>query len=197
MYAKSIENLIDKFKRLPGIGQKGAERFVFYLLKNGKKEVVQLGQALDELIANIKSCRLCWNFVDSEPCPVCANNQRNKTILCVLAQASDLPAIESTGEFKGRYFILRGLLDYDLSNLKFLKIKELLERLETDKQIQEIILAFNPNLSGETTAMYLQKQIIGRNLKIKISRLARGLPMNGDLQYADQTTLSSAIKNRS
>ena len=198
MFSPSINNLIGAFKRLPTVGQKTAERYVFYLLKSGKKEVAELTLALKELIANVKSCEVCWNFSDISPCRICQDKHRDQSLLCVIRESQDIPVIEKTKEYNGLYHILRGVITpEDVEEIKNLKIKELLLKIKkSDDKLKEIILAFNPDLAGETTVMYLQKEIKNINPKLKISRLARGLPMGSDLQYADEITLGSALKNR-
>lgn len=202
MYSPSIDNLIASLKKLPTVGQHTAERYVFYWLKTGKKSVTELILALNNLIKNVKSCSICWNFSDSNPCTICASPKRDHSQICVVADVTDLVALENTKEYNGVYHILRGLLDLtDEKTLSGTKIKSLLERIETAKKpFKEIILALNPSVAGETTMLYLQKEInkisAGWRTKIKITRLARGLPMGGDLLYADEITLGSALKNR-
>ncbi len=196
MYSPSIEQLIHEFKKLPTVGQKTAERFVFALLKSGKKQVGELTLSLKHMIGNVKSCSRCWDFSDSEPCQLCSDQKRNHNLLCVVAESQDKQAIDKTKEYAGQYFILRGTIQPDLDNLKYLKIKELTIRLKLSKNITEVILAFNPDMAGETTMLYLEKIIKETQSNIKTTRLARGLPMNSDLQYADEITLSSALKNR-
>jgi len=197
MYSKSINQLISSFKSLPSVGQKTAERFVFSLLKSGKKQVSELSANLNNLTKTIKSCKQCWDFVDTDPCPICSDQTRDKTTICVVAEPQDIQVIEKTQEYKGKYFVLRGLINLDQKHLPKTKIKELFIFLKSDKEVKEIILALNPDMDGETTSLYLQKQIKTLRPDIKISRLARGLPMGSDLQYADEITLSAAIKNRS
>ncbi|MFA5062088.1 MAG: recombination mediator RecR [Patescibacteria group bacterium] len=197
MYSKSINNLIEAFRQLPSVGQRTAERFVFHLLKSGKKEVGELTLALKDLIDNIKSCEVCWDFSDENPCRICANKNREQDIMCVVADPQDVPVIERTNAFAGLYHVLRGVIEPgDEDGLDKLKIKELFGRIKAQKNLKEIILALNPDLSGETTMLYLDKEIKKINPKIKISRPARGLPMGSDLQYADEITLGSALKNR-
>jgi len=197
MYSKSIQQLIEAFSKLPSVGERTAERFVFYLLKSGKKEATELVLSLKNLIDNIKSCEICWDFSDSTPCKICGDKNRDHSIVCVVADSQDLQAIERTNAYHGTYHVLRGLIktDEELS-LGKIKIRELITRLK-NPDIKEVILALNPNLSGETTMMFLEKKIKAVFPNIKISRLARGLPMGSDLQYADEITLESSIKNRS
>ncbi|MFA5127531.1 MAG: recombination mediator RecR [Patescibacteria group bacterium] len=196
MYAAPIEKLIDALKKLPSVGQKTAERFVFHWLASGKKEVNDLRGALEELLKKVKSCEVCWNFTDTSPCHICANAKRDHTMVCVVTEPPDIAAIEKTNEYHGTYHVLRGLIDMSAeTELSDLKIKELWKRLSENK-ITEVILALNPDLPGETTAMYLEREIKTKWPKIKTTRLARGLPMGSDLQYADEITLGSALKNR-
>ncbi|HQF56970.1 MAG TPA: recombination mediator RecR [Candidatus Magasanikbacteria bacterium] len=195
MYSKPIQELINAFAKLPSVGERTAERYVFHLLRSGKKDVAELTLALKDLIDNIKSCETCWNFSDSNPCPICIDNKRDHTTICVVANFPDIEAIEKIGFYSGVYHVLRGTIKAD-DELDNLKIKELLKRIKLDKNLQEIILALNPNLEGETTMMYLQREIKKINPNLNITRLARGLPMGSDLQYADEITLESALKNR-
>lgn len=197
MYPKPIENLIRAFSRLPSVGRRTAERFVFYLLKTGKKDTAELTLALKNLIGNIKSCEICWDFSDQSPCAMCANKQRDASLICVVAESQDVQAIERTGSYHGRYHILRGTLTTDLgiTDQPNLKISELIQRV-LENGIKEIILALNPDLNGETTMMYLEQTLKEKAPNVTVSRLARGLPMGSDLQYADEVTLASALKYR-
>ncbi|MFA6485855.1 MAG: recombination mediator RecR [Candidatus Magasanikbacteria bacterium] len=199
MYSRTITNLIHALKKLPSVGERTAERYVFSLLKGGKGEVNELKSALDELLKNTKSCEICWNFADTSPCHTCKDSKRDHTIVCVVADPQDVPAIEKSGAHRGVYHVLRGVIEIaDEENFLKTKIRELLKRAHPSAKttIQEIILALNPDLPGETTAMYLEKTIKKINPKIIVTRLARGLPMGSDLQYADEITLASALKNR-
>lgn len=197
MYTKSIQQLIEAFSRLPSVGERTAERFVFYLLKSGKKEAMELVLTLKNLIDNVKSCEVCWDFSDSTPCKICRDKNRDHSTICVVADSQDLQAIERTNVYHGTYHVLRGLIKTDDEmSLEKIKIRELFNRLK-NPNIKEIILALNPNLSGETTMMFLERKLKAISPTVKISRLARGLPMGSDLQYADEITLESSIKNRS
>lgn len=196
MYPQPIEQLIKAFSNLPTVGQRTAERFVFYLLKSGKKDVAELTNALKNLISKIKSCKVCWDFSDESPCKICADSTRDQSTICVVEEPQDLQAIESTGEYRGRYHLLRGTIKADdEDSVRFLKFSELIKRLE-DRAIKEVILALNHDLNGENTMMFLEKKLKETNPDIKITRLARGLPMGSDLQYADEITLGSALKHR-
>lgn len=196
MYSKSIQHLISAFRKLPSVGQRTAERFAFYLLKSGKKEVAEITLALKELIDNVKSCEQCWDFGDTNPCAICANKNRDQSIICIVCEPQDMHVIERTGIFSGLYHVLRGVIEPGSDEMDKLKIKELFARLEKNTGLKEIILAFNPDLPGETTMLFLEKKIKEKNPAISVTRLARGLPMGSDLQYADEITLGSAIKNR-
>lgn len=195
MYSPTINKLIQILKKLPSVGQHTAERYVFHWLKSGKAEVNELKIALDNLLKNTKSCEVCWNFSDFNPCPICADKNRDHNQICIVADPQSIVAVEKTGIYKGVYHVLRGTVDEEES-LNELKIKELLKRVKETKNINEIILAMNPDMSGETTMLYLEKQIKTIDPKIKITRLARGLPMGSDIQYSDEITLGSALKNR-
>ena len=195
MYAKPIEELIQAFSKLPTVGKRTAERFVFYLLRSGKKDAAELTLSLKQLIENVKSCETCWDFSDQSPCAICSNEKRDQQTICIVTQPQDVQVIEKTNDYNGTYHVLRGTLKPDdLESIRYLKIKELDEK--DKKNIKEIILALNPDLKGETTMMFLEKRLKELNPDIKITRLARGLPMGSDLQYADEITLGSAIKNR-
>jgi len=196
MYAKPIQNLIQAFSRLPSVGTRTAERFVFYLLKTGKKDVAEMTIALKEMMEQVKSCELCWNFSDTSPCTICHDEKRDHSSICVVAQPQDIETIERSKSFNGVYHVLRGTLKPDDEGIaKILKINELIHRIRTHA-INEIILALNPDIQGETTMMYLTKQIKTISPHIPITRLARGIPMGGDLQYADEITLGSAFTHR-
>lgn len=196
MYAPSIQHLIDRFTKLPGVGPKTAERFVFYLLKRGRRTVAELTDALTNLQERAHSCSVCFDFTESDHCHICANPARDATTICVVADPQDAQAIERSGAFHGRYHVLRGVLDpaRDIGP-EDLKINELFERVQTSNPpVREIILALNPDLPGETTSLYLTKQLKAYNLRI--TRLARGLPLGSDVDYADEITLTDALKGR-
>ncbi len=197
MYSPSIDKLISVLKNLPSVGQHTAERYVFYWLKSGKKEVNEIIGALKNLADTVRSCEICWNFSDSNPCPLCQDKTRQQDIICIVSDPTSIPALEKSGEYKGLYHVLRGTLDAtDLDSISRLKISDLYQRLKKQASTKEIILALNPDMPGETTAMYLEREIKKLIPTIKITRLARGLPMGSDLQYADEITLSSAFKHR-
>lgn len=196
MYAKPIQQLIQAFNKLPSVGTRTSERFVFYLLKSGKKDVAELTLALKQLMETIKSCEMCWDFSDKTPCAICSDGKRDHTTICVVQESQDVQAIERTGSYSGLFHVLRGVIKADDGDsIRYLKINELLKRTIGDTT-KEIILALNPDLPGETTMMYLEQKIKETKPTIKITRLARGLPMGSDLQYADEITLGSALKHR-
>lgn len=196
MYPLPIQRLISAFMKLPSVGQRTAERFVFSLLKSGKKDVAELTNALKYLMDGIKSCDVCWNFSDRSPCQICADQKRDHGTICVVEEPQALQAIEKTGEYHGLYHVLRGTIrPDDTESIATLKIPEICDRIQ-NKQIQEVILGLNPDLHGETTMMLLEKKLKNLRPELIISRLARGLPMGSDLQYADDITLGSALTHR-
>jgi len=197
-FPPSLQNLIDYFSHLPGVGPKTALRFVFYLLKQPKAEVAKFSAALGAVTSSVSTCGVCQNFSEKNPCPICADSRRDHGIICVVAEHQDLPVIENTNEYHGTYHVLGGVLD-PLHGVTpdQLKIKELVARIQNGNgKIKEIILALNPDLEGETTMLYLTKLIKSFGKQIKITRLARGLPMGSDLEYADEVTVSDALKGR-
>lgn len=194
---KPVQNLIDQFARLPGIGPKSASRLTYFLLRGDGEQPRDLAQALLELKERTRFCSTCFNITDAQanPCPVCSDATRDPGLLCVVEEPLDVLAIERTREYKGRYHVLHGVLSpVEGVGPEDLKIRELIERLKT-QPIKEVILATNISLEGESTAMYLQKQMA--SLGVRVTRLARGLPVGGDLEYADETTLARALEGRS
>lgn len=193
---KSIQNLIDQFAKLPGIGPKSASRITFYLLKNPSL-IKDLTEAINGLKGEIKYCSLCYNLTDRDPCEICSNSKRDKSILCVVEEPLDIVAFEKTNRYDGLYFVLGGLLSpIDGIGPEKLRIKELLTRIKKDN-LKEIILATSPNTEGEITANFIAKEI-NKNFpkKLKITRIARGLPIGADIEYADEITLSKALEGR-
>lgn len=195
VYPRPIDNLIRAFSHLPSVGKRTAERFVFYLLKSGKKDVAELTLALKQLMEQVRSCEVCWDFSDRSPCVRCADSKRITDVICVVAEPQDLQAIERTGQYHGRYHVLRGLIDAAAETEVGVKIPELIARAN-DPAIKEIILALNPDLPGETTMLFLEQEFKRIAPHLTVTRLARGLPMGSDLQYADDITLGSALQNR-
>ena len=193
-YPEPVARLIDALQRLPGIGPKTAQRLTFYMLKRPPDEVRELGDALLAVKQKIVYCRICFNVTDEDPCRICTDPRRDDHVICVVEEPNDLLAMERTGEFRGRYHVLLGALSpLDGIGPDGLKIRELLARLE-GRETTEVILATNPNVEGEATALYLAKLL--RPLAVRITRIARGLPVGGDLEYADQVTLSKALEGR-
>lgn len=189
---KSVTDLIEEFSKLPTVGPKTAERLTFYLLRNGNTE--RLAEAIAHLKDGIVRCNQCQTFSDKPVCAVCANSSRDPQQIAVVSMPLDMVAIEKTGLFRGRYHVLHGVISpIDGIGPDDLTVESLLARLEKG-EIKEVILATNPNLEGETTALYLAKKI--QPLGVKVTRLAHGLPVGGDLEYADQITLGRAIDNR-
>jgi len=193
-YPLAIQNLIDQFSRLPSVGPKTAQRYVFYLLKQPAEELQKLAQFIAELKEKTITCSRCLSLAESNPCPICADKKRRQDIICVVANTQDMLTLEATSQYHGLYHILGGLIN-TIEEIKpeQLNIKQLISRLEKDG-IKEIILALNPTLEGETTVLYLVKLL--KPYKIKITRLAKGLPTGADLEYADEITLSNALKYR-
>lgn len=192
----SIQRLIDHFRALPGVGPKTAARFVMHLLKKSEDEIRAFGHALVDLKQSTRTCGFCCNFTLQNPCSICSDTRRDSSVICVVSKPQDLLIIENTGEYHGLYHVLHGALNpIEGITPDQLKIKELLARIENRKgQIKEVILALNPDMEGESTAIYLAKLL--QKDAPKITRLARGLPMGGDLEYADEITLTAALKGR-
>lgn len=196
MYSKPIHTLIRALSRLPSVGPRTAERFVFHMLKSGKKEVSDLSLALQELMRTIRSCEICWDFSDHNPCAICSNKKRDSTTIAVVAEPQDVQALEKIGSYTGVYHILRGTLSADMDKqTSSVKINELFKRIQSNPT-KEIILALNPNMDGETTMMYFESEIKRKFPTVIVSRLARGLPTGSELQYADEITLENALKSR-
>lgn len=200
--AEPVANLIEAFSRLPGIGPKTASRLAYFLLRSDEQIALQLSDALRELKARTLFCSRCHNIADADPCAVCSDHRRNQAIVCVVEEPLDVQAIERTGEFNGLYHVLHGAISpVEGIGPDDLKIRELLARIQQRRsqpdavQVQEILVATNPNLEGEATAMYLAQ--LCKPLGLRVTRLARGLPTGSDLEYADETTLSSALSGRS
>lgn len=196
MYPESIEQLIKAFSKLPSVGRRTAERFVFKLLHSGRGDVRKLVLALTRLEKDIKSCELCWDFSESDPCATCTDPRRQKHLLCVVAHSQDKQVILQSGVYEGHFQILRGVARAeDPDTMNKLKVTQLFTRIK-DHGISEVILALNPDIHGETTMMFLEGRIKQYFSTVKISRLARGLPIGSDIAYADDVTLDSAFKFR-
>jgi recombination protein RecR len=193
-YPEPVARLIEALQRLPGIGPKTAQRLTFFLLKRPADEVKGLAEALGQLKALIIHCSLCFNVTQDDPCRICRDPQRDARLLCVVEEPNDLLALERTREFRGRYHVLLGALSpLDGIGPEDIKVRELLTRLEREP-VEEIILATNPSVEGEATAIYLAKLL--KPFALRITRIARGLPVGGDLEYADEVTLSKALEGR-
>jgi len=193
-YPAPLQKLIDNLSKLPSVGPKTAERYAFFLLKQDKSYLNELGIEIQEIQKNIITCHNCLAISETDPCLICSNTNRDNTIICVTENSQDLALIEATNQFKGKYFVLGGLINaINGISPEDLPIKKLLSRIEKNG-VKELIIALNFTLEGETTAMYLTKILKD---KIKISRLAKGLPSGSNLEYVDDITLASAFKNRS
>ncbi len=194
VYTQPVQALIDELGKLPGIGPKSAQRIAFHLLKLPAEDVSRLAVAIAEAKAKVRFCTRCFNVAEGELCPICSDDRRDATVLCVVEESRDVIAIERTGEFKGRYHVLLGAMSpLDGIGPEQLKIKELFARLDPEG-VKEVILCTNPNTEGEVTAMYLARQLTP--LGVKVTRLASGLPVGGDLEYADELTLGRALEGR-
>ena len=193
MYSPSIEKLIQSFEKLPSIGNKTAARLAFYIL-NASEETNEFVSSIVNAKKNLKYCSKCFNISDTDPCPICANPKRDQSQICVVEDVRDIVAMERTHEFKGVYHVLHGSISpMNGVGPDDIKIKELLARL-MDGQVKEVILATNPRVEGEATAMYLSKLI--KPLGIKATRIAHGIPVGGDLEYTDEITLTKALEGR-
>lgn len=197
MYPKSIQKLIDLFSKFPTVGPRTASRFVFYLIQKPSEEIDEIINAISNLKRDIKVCASCFKPFQGEPnlCEICSHPSRNKTLLCIVEKEIDLETIEKTKKYQGLYFILGGTI----STLKKaddgkIRIKKLEEKIKNSPEIKEIIIALNPTAEGETTALYLER--ILKPLDKKTSRLGRGLPVGGELEYADEETIASALASR-
>ncbi len=193
-YTKPLAQLIEFFQKFPGVGPKSAQRMAFHLLKMPLGEVQRFAQILVDAKQNIHYCSTCFNMSASDPCEICTDTRRDNSVICVVAETKDLIAIEKTREYKGLYHVLQGTLSpLDGIGVEDIRIKELLTRV-ADENIKEVILALSPSVEGEATSLYLTKLI--KPFNIKISRIAFGLPVGSDLEYADEITLAKAIEGR-
>ena len=193
-FPEPIQKLINQFSKLPTVGPKTAERYAFYLLKQSTNDLKLLAEAITEVKEKTMICGQCFSIAESNPCPICTDSKRNAETLCIVSDARNMLSIEATGNYQGLYFILGGELNQlEGAGPDQLNIKPLIEKIKT-KKITEIILGLNPTIEGETTTLYLTKLI--KPYQIKITRLAKGLPMGADLEYIDELTLSNALKYR-
>ncbi|MFA6492983.1 MAG: recombination mediator RecR [Patescibacteria group bacterium] len=196
----SVLSLIEEFSRLPGIGPKTASRLTFYLLTKPESDIQRFGQALLDLKKNLKYCECCFNITENSPCEICSSKERKRDEVMIVEEPLDIVALEKTG-FRGVYHVLGGVISpIEGIGPENLRISEILEKIKKDEEIEEIILATDPSLEGEATSMYLAQSIKKLDLqdkrKIKVTRIARGLPIGGDLEYADEITLTRAIEGR-
>ncbi len=194
MYAPPVQSLIDELGRLPGVGPKSAQRIAFHLLKLPDEDASRLARAITEAKEKVSFCRRCFNVCEGEECGICLDTRRDATIVCVVEEPRDVVAVEKTGEFRGRYHVLQGAIS-PLEGIgpDQIRVRELLTRLGAE-EIAEVILCTNPNIEGEATAMYLARLL--KPLGIRVTRIASGLPVGGDLEYADELTLGRALEGR-
>ena len=194
MYSETVNKLINQFEKLPGIGHKTAVRLAFYILESDENVAKEFSETLVKAKKNVKFCSICYNLTEKDPCDICSNSKRDESTICVVENVKDVIAMEKTHEYKGKYHVLHGSIS-PMNNISAgdIKIKELLERLKDDS-IKEVILATNPTVEGEATAMYISRLI--KPLGIKVTRIAHGIPVGGDLEYTDEITLTKALEGR-
>ena len=194
MYSESVQKLIKEFEKFPGIGHKTAVRLAFYVLEEDEKFAKEMAEAILEAKSKVKFCSTCFNLTDTDPCSICANTKRDKELLCVVEDVKDVVAMEKTHEFKGIYHVLHGAIS-PMNNVSAadIKIKELVSRL-SNNEIKEVIVATNPTIEGEATAMYISRLL--KPLGVKVTRIAHGIPVGGDLEYTDEITLIKALEGR-
>ncbi|HUI10128.1 MAG TPA: recombination mediator RecR [Bacteroidota bacterium] len=191
--SEALQQLIEEFSRLPGIGRKSAQRIALFVLKQPREEVVRIAKALVNVKDRIRTCSVCCNITEADPCAICASPKRDRSTICVVEEPNDVIALEKTNDFRGLYHVLGGSLSpLDGVGPDELKVKELLARV--DAGVTEVILAMNPNVEGEATTIYLSRLL--KPLGVRVSRIARGLPVGGDLEFADEATLSRALEGR-
>jgi len=194
VYAGPVQDLIDELGRLPGVGPKSAQRIAFHLLKVPTDDALRLSTAIAVVKERVAFCSRCFNIAEGTECGICADTRRESTVVCVVEEPRDIVAVEKTGEFRGRYHVLQGAISpIEGIGPEQLRVKELLTRLEPEG-ITEVILCTNPNIEGEATAMYLGRLL--KPLGVKVTRIASGLPVGGDLEYADELTLGRALEGR-
>lgn len=194
MYSEIINKLIKQFEKLPGIGHKTAVRLAFYILESPKETAEEMARVLVEAKEKVKLCSKCYNITEKDPCEICSNTKRDETVICVVESVKDVMAMEKTHEFNGVYHVLHGSIS-PMNNITAgdIKVKELLERLK-EVDVKEVILATNPTIEGETTAMYISRLI--KPLGISVTRIAHGIPVGGDIEYTDEITLIKALEGR-
>ena len=195
-YAKPLAKLVAEFERLPGIGPKSAQRLAFHVLRIPEEEARALAEAVMSVKEQIKLCPTCYNFTDQDRCELCTDPKRDRSLLCVVAEPRDVVAMEKTNEFRGLYHVLGGVISpMDGVGPESLKIRELLARLESG-EVAEMVLATHPTIEGDTTAMYIAQSVKDCGIKVKVTRIAHGMPVGGDMDYADQATLIQALQWR-
>ncbi len=194
---KSIQNLVDSFQKLPGIGPKSAQRLTYYLLHVPQRELESFADALSKLKKETVLCSVCKNVAEKDPCPICSDSGRDSSVVLVVEQPLDILAFERTGKYKGLYHVLHGAIN-PLENIgpDELFMDELFKRFSNGHPVYELIIATNPTMEGEATAMYINKKVKSQNEKVKITRLGMGVPTGADLEYADENTLTQALEGR-
>ena len=193
-YAPSIERLLEELERLPGVGPKSAQRIAYHILKTEPESAERLAQAIVEVKRTIHFCPRCFNFAEGDLCGICADVERDASVICVVEEPRDVVAVERTGEFRGTYHVLHGAISpIDGIGPEQLRVRELIDRL-AEGAVTEVLVATNPNVEGETTALYLARLV--KPLGIRVTRIASGLPVGGDLEYADEVTLGRALQAR-
>ena len=191
--SEALQQLIEEFSQLPGIGRKSAQRIALFILKLPREEVARMAHALLGIKDRIRYCSSCWNITEQDPCVICSSPKRERNLICVVEEPNDVLALEKTNEFRGLYHVLGGALSpLDGIGPEDLKVRELLARVTGD--VTEVILAMNPNVEGEATTIYLTKLL--KPLGTRVSRIARGIPVGGDLEFADEATLTRALEGR-
>ena len=192
-YSETLQHLVEELRRLPGVGTKTAQRLAFHILKIPEREALRLAEAIRDVKERVKPCSICFNVAETDPCPLCSDQSRDRSVICIVEEPGDLLAVERTCEYKGLYHILGGVLSpLDGIGPEELNIQQLLARLTED--VLEVIIATNPNIEGEATSMYLTRLI--KPLGLKVSRIAHGIPVGGDLEYTDEATMVRAMENR-
>ena len=192
--AEPINQLIKKLAKFPGVGEKTASRLALYILRCSKEEALGLAKSIINVKEKITLCSICYNLTDQDPCTICKDERRERAIVCIVEEPGDLIALESSGEFRGRYHVLHGVISpLDGINPDDIRVKELMERLKSG-HIKEVIIATNPTTNGNATALYLSKLI--KPLRIKVTRIAQGIPIGGDIEYTDEVTLKKALEGR-
>ncbi len=192
---EALEELVDELRKLPGIGPKSAQRLAFYLIVSGKARMSRLIHRLEDARDQVGYCSVCGHITDTDPCPICRDPKRDSSVICVVGYPKDVLAIERAGGYSGLYHVLHGYIE-PLKGIgpEDLRIKDLMARIGPEKSVKEVILATNPDVDGETTALYLSRQL--KPLGLRVTRLARGLPFGADLDYADEVTLARSLESR-